>query len=88
MPDDLDILEFPCEIPLKAVGAGVDDFELFVVDIVRKHAPGLPENASTSRLSSGGKFIAVTVTFTAHSRAQLEAIYQELSSHQRVKFLI
>lgn len=88
MDDKHDVLVFPCVIPLKAVGEDPADFEAFVVEIVRKHVPDLAEDAAASRLSTGGHFLAVTVTFTADSRAQLETIYQELSGHKRVKFLI
>ena len=88
MKDELNVLEFPCSIPLKAVGAQPEDFEKFVMEIVRKYVPDVSDDAVTSRLSGAGKYMAVTVTFTAESREQLEAIYRELSSHKRVKFLI
>lgn len=86
--DKKEVFEFPCAFPLKAIGSEPDDFEIFVVEIVRKHVPDMSGHAVNSRLSGGGKFLAVTVTFTAHSREQLNAIYEELSSHKRVKFLI
>ena len=82
------LLEFPCEFPLKAIGRGPEDFEAFVVEIVRKHAPDLEADATTRRLSSGGKYLAVTVTFTAESQAQLDALYGELSRHERVVMLL
>ncbi len=88
MDDKHNVLVFPCVIPLKAVGEQPEDFETFVVEIVRKHVPDLSQDAAASRLSMGGNYLAVTVTFTAESRAQLETIYQELSGHKRVKFLI
>jgi len=88
MEDDHNVLVFPCVIPLKAVGEQPEDFESFVVEIVRKYVPNLAQDAAASRLSAGGNYLAVTVTFTAESRAQLESIYQELSGHKRVKFLI
>ena len=33
----------------------------------------------TERTSSGGKFVALTYTFEASSRAQLDTIYQDLT---------
>jgi putative lipoic acid-binding regulatory protein len=80
-------LEFPAEFPLKAIGAG-DEFEAWVVEIVRKYVPDLGEQSSTTRPSTGGKYLAVTVTFTARSQAQLNAIYQELSQDPRVRMLL
>jgi putative lipoic acid-binding regulatory protein len=80
-------LEFPAEFPLKAIGGG-DGFEAWVVAIVRKYVPGLAEPPTTTRPSAGGKYLAVTVTFTATSQAQLNAIYAELGQDPRVRMLL
>ena len=80
-------LEFPAEFPLKAIGVG-DDFEAWVLTVVRKHVSDLGEGASATRPSSGGKYLAVTVTFTARSQAQLDALYAELGHDPRVKMLL
>ncbi len=77
-------LEFPCQFPIKAMGKNQDDFESLVVTLVRKHCPNLAEGAVISRDSSGGKYLAVTVTVTATSREQLDNIYLELSACQQV----
>jgi len=55
------VLEFPCVFPLKVMGHNADDFEALVVAVVRQHAP---QSACTvqTRLSSGGKYLGVTVT--------------------------
>jgi len=80
-------LEFPAEFPLKAIGSG-EGFEAWVVAIVRKHVPDLPEHCTTTNASAGGKYLGVTVTFTATSQAQLNAIYTELSQDPRVRMLL
>jgi putative lipoic acid-binding regulatory protein len=77
-------LEFPLIFPLKVIGRNADDFEGFVVSVVKTHAPLLSERTVTTRPSQSGKYLAVTVTFVAESREQLDAIYQELSGHERV----
>lgn len=74
---------FPCEYVLKAVGRG-EDFPSFVADVVRGHIPTLPEAATTSRASSGGRYLAVSVTFEAESQTQLDAIYTELARDSRL----
>ena len=66
----------------------MEDFEALVLEIVRKHVADLPEGASTTRPSAGGKYLAVTVTFTAQSQAQLDALYNELTRQPRVKMLL
>jgi len=55
-----------------------------ILGIVRRHSPGLGETAVKIRLSTGGRYMAVTVTIEAMSQGQLDAIYRELSSHERV----
>jgi len=76
------------DFPLKAIGSGVEDFEAFVVEIVRHHLPEEAVTTSTTRLSEGGKYMAVTVSFVAASREQLDDIYRELSTHKRIKTLL
>lgn len=77
-------LIFPCVFPIKAMGNASDDFDAVVVSIVRRHAPNLSEGAVKTRASAGGKYLAVTVTIEATSRAQLDAIYQDLVACERV----
>ena len=76
-------LEFPIVFPLKVIGHNADDFEVFVASIVKAHAP-LSAQTTVTRLSQNGKYLAVTVTFVAESRAQLDAIYQALNDSGRV----
>lgn len=83
MPDDA-LFDFPCAFPIKAMGRDEADFEAAVVEIVRRHAPDLGEGAVSTKPSRGGRFVAVTVTITATSRGQLDAIYAELTADARV----
>ncbi len=77
-------LAFPCRFPIKAMGAAEAGFEELVVQIVRRHVPDLGEGAVTRRPSRGGRYLAVTVVIEARGQAQLDAIYQALSAHERV----
>jgi uncharacterized protein len=77
-------LKFPCLFPLKVMGANTDGLYPAVHAILRKHVPDLDNAAFTSRLSSSEKYLSITVTITAHSRDQLNAIYQELNDHELV----
>lgn len=84
MSDSDTLLEFPCEFSLKAFGKHSDTFADTVLALVRAHVDHVPDNAVSSRPSNGGKFLAVTVTITATSKPQLDAIYQDLSAHPAV----
>lgn len=76
--EDESPLQFPCEFPIKAMGKADCDLDMIVVEIVRRHAPDLAEGAVYSRASSQGNYTSVTVVVNATSRAQLDAIYQDL----------
>jgi len=81
-------LQFPCRFPIKAVGPADDDFAEHVRELVEKHTDPLPEEAIQSRDSRQGSFVSITVTIEATSRAQLDAIYRELTASDRVKFAL
>ena len=84
MSDEDTLLKFPCDFPIKAMGKSDEDFDSLVVGLVRKHSPDLTEGAVKTSFSKGGKYMSVTVTIQAQSKRQLDAIYLELSGHERI----
>ena len=85
---DESLLQFPCEFPIKIMGAGAPDFRGLVVDLVRRHAADLDEARVRVRDSHTGRYQSVTVVVNAQSRAQLDAIYRELSGHPGVAMVL
>lgn len=77
------LLEFPCQYAVKAFGQG-DDFEAHVVDIVKQHIEAMAPIRHQSRPSKNGKYIATTVSITATSKPQLDAIYRQLTADPKV----
>ncbi|HHZ87402.1 MAG TPA: DUF493 domain-containing protein [Chromatiaceae bacterium] len=84
MSDDDTLLEFPCEFPIKIFGRCGPCFDAKVTSLVRQHVPDLSEGAIKSRPSSNGNYLAVTITFTATSKAQIDAIYMGLTGCEDV----
>ncbi|MDQ6980774.1 MAG: DUF493 domain-containing protein, partial [Ghiorsea sp.] len=41
-----------------------------------------------SKPSKTGKYIALTITFTAQSKAELDKLYQEINAHPDVKMTL
>lgn len=82
--DKRPVMEFPCEFPIKAMGLTSENLAKVMLEIVQSHAPEADEQALKSRASSNGKYVSVTVTITAQSREQLDAIYMELSACKQV----
>jgi hypothetical protein len=81
-------IEFPCDFPIKVVGKAAQDFDTLVVEIVRRHVADLTEESVSVRASRGGNYVAMTVTVRAHSQQQLDALYTELSGHERVVMVL
>jgi len=82
------LLEFPCDYAIKAMGQTSEQLDAVVVEIVRRHVDDIAEGAVSTKQSSGGKFTSITVTIRATSKPQLDAIYQELSSHELIKYVL
>jgi putative lipoic acid-binding regulatory protein len=81
-------LEFPCRFPIKAMGRNAPAFEQLVVEAVRLHAGPVVASDVSTRPSRNGRYLAVTVTFNAGSREQVDAIYRMLSASEHVLFLL
>lgn len=82
------LLEFPCAFPLKIMGLASDALAQTVLEIVRRHAPDYDGATMEMRASSGGKYVSLTCTINATSKAQLDALYRELSGHPLVKVVL
>lgn len=78
------LFEFPCDFPVKAFGHDTGDFDAVVVELIRPHAPDVSRDRVQTRSSRAGRYLAVTVTVRAVSRAQLDSIYEALSADERV----
>jgi putative lipoic acid-binding regulatory protein len=76
-------LRFPCFFPLKVMGRNAEAFSAAVMAIFDKHVNS-GEISYSSKLSGGDKYLSLTVTFTAQSKEQLDALYQELNAHELV----
>jgi putative lipoic acid-binding regulatory protein len=79
-----ELLTFPCDFPLKVMGRAGDEFEGAVLSILRRHVPDLSEGAITIRASSGGNYSALSIVVCATSRAQLDALYRDLTGSPHV----
>jgi hypothetical protein len=88
MEESKPVLQFPCDFPLKVIGHNADDFESFVIEIVHHHVPNLDVTIVDTKPSSGGKYLSVSMNFIADSREQMDALYKELSSHERVVWIL
>ncbi|ATX82558.1 hypothetical protein Ga0123462_1709 [Mariprofundus ferrinatatus] len=82
------LLEFPCQFPIKVMGSNSDSFESEIVMIARQFIPQLGEAAVQSKASKTGKYLSVTVTFTAESKSQIDSLYRAMNAHPEVKMVL
>jgi uncharacterized protein len=82
------LIEYPSEFPIKVMGARVDGFVEAIVAVARRHDPTFDDTRLELRPSSAGNYLGITITVTATSREQLDALYAELSSHPMVKVVL
>ena len=81
-PDE--VMQFPCDYPLKVMGFTEGPFRESVLEIIERHVPDLDISKIRSRDSRSGKYVSLTIPFTATSREQLDALYQDLSDCKAV----
>lgn len=82
------LIEFPCDFPLKVMGAARDGFAQAVAVVVLKHAPDFDVATMEMRPSKAGNYLSLTCTIRAVSQPQLDALYRELTSHPLVKIVL
>jgi uncharacterized protein len=88
MAESETLLEFPCDFPLKVMGATRDGFAQAIVDVVLKHAPDFDAASVEMRPSKAGNYLSLTCTIRATSKPQLDALYGELTAHPWVKIVL
>ena len=88
IPPEQSLIGYPSRFPIKVMGANVDGFVNTVVSITRRFDEGFDAATVELRPSKGGKYLGVTVTINATSRAQLDELYRTLSSHPMVKVVL
>lgn len=82
------LLEFPCAFPLKIMGRTQDGFAQAMLEVVLKHAPDFDSASMEMRASRQGNYLSLTCVVNATSRAQLDALYRELSAHPQVVMVL
>lgn len=87
-PGDDSLIPYPSAFPVKVMGEQVEGFEAAVIAVARRFDPAFDESTIERRPSRGGKYLGLTVTITATSRAQLDELYRALSTHPLVKVVL
>ena len=82
------LIEYPCDFPIKIMGAMQDTFAQTMVGVVSSHDAEFHAGKLEMRPSTKGNYLSLTVTVRATSREQLDNLYRALSSHPMVKMVL
>lgn len=85
-PDTL--LKFPCRFPIKVMGEAHPELLEAVQASIARHVADPDSVSVTQRASSGGNYVGVTITLTAVSQEQLDALYRDLGQCSRVRMVL
>lgn len=94
MSEEDTLLVFPTDFPIKIMGErrlspnGGDDFAQAMIELVQRHAPDFRAETVEMRASSNGNYLSVTCVVRATSKAQLDALYREITAHPWVKMAL
>jgi putative lipoic acid-binding regulatory protein len=82
------LLEFPCDFPIKVMGKAASGFEARALEIVRCHVADFKDENLRIVASGKGNYLSATFLIRATSKAQLDALYRELTSCEDMLMVI
>ena len=82
------LIEYPCDFPIKVMGVAQDGFLEAICAVALAHDPEFTPEKVTTRPSSKGNYLAITITVRAINREQLDNVYLALSGHPMVKMVL
>lgn len=87
MSDRETLFEFPCRFPVKVMGDAHPELMDAVESCVAEHLD-TDDAVIERRASRGGRYVGITITFTATSQKQLDAFYRSLGRCDRVRMIL
>ncbi len=83
-PEEESLIDFPCEFAIKVMGAALPEFHACIETIAKKHDPEFISDETKQKVSKTGKYVSLTLNVHAKDKAQLDAIYQDLTDNELV----
>lgn len=82
--DKESLIDFPCDFPVKVMGAAIPEFHACIELIAKKHDKEFITDEIKQNMSKTGKYVSLTLNIHAKDKAQLDRLYQDLSDHELV----
>ena len=80
--DGESLLKFPTDLPIKVFGRNDAEFRAAVVEIIEKHYG--KAYTITEQESKQAAYLSLTVVVRAESRAQVDAVYRDFVTCDRI----
>jgi len=84
MVKSTDLLQFPCQFPIKVMGKNTSSFIGDIQAILCSHFPELEVSSIQKKESKEGKYISISITVEAQNKEQLDKLYLEITGHGEV----
>jgi putative lipoic acid-binding regulatory protein len=88
IPPEQSLIEYPCDFPIKVMGANVEGYLDAMAHVARSFDPGFNVSTIEQRPSKAGNYLGLTLTLHVTSREQLDEIYRTLTTHPMVKIVL
>ena len=82
-----EVFDFPCDFPVKVMGRNSETFRQAASSTVNRHFD-TSSTAVAEQLSRNGRFLSLTFTVHADSRASLNRLYQDLSADSEILMVL
>ena len=88
MTESDSLLQFPCELPIKVFGRNAGAFRQTTLSIVERHFGELKAGDVSEQLSRQKSYASLTIVVRAESRAQMDALYRELTANAEILMVL
>lgn len=78
------LIDFPCDFPVKVMGAAIPEFHTRIAAIASKHDNAFNPDDTKIKNSKTGKYVSLTLNIHAVDKPQLDGLYQELTDCELV----
>jgi len=82
------LIDFPCDFPVKVMGASIPEFHTCITKIAKKHDKDFIGDETKQKTSKTGKYVSLTLNIHAKNKAQLDSLYEDLTSHELVLWVL
>ena len=88
MKQEKELLEFPCDFPIKVMGFADPQFASTIGELVKEFDPLFNPETIARRPNTQGRYEAVYIVVHATGREQLDSFDMALTHHPMVKVVL